>query len=65
MQSNTDNFGSLWSLAWHNSGKLYVCDRKATNTGVKIYDTFANDLPYSNNNPVSAGLPPFDIIFIE
>lgn len=66
MHENSDNLGSLWSLAYHkSSGRLFVCDRTATNPGIRIYNTLENDLPLNNNNPISTGLPPFEIIFIE
>lgn len=65
LKTNGDNNGTLWSLALHSSGKLFMCDRYALNPGVRIYDTNNNDLPLNDNNPVNVGLPPLDIAFIE
>ncbi len=62
---STDLQGSLPSLALHHSGILYVCDRKATAPGVRLFDTGAGDAPLNDNRPLDVGLPPEEVIFIE
>jgi len=65
IHSNDGNYGFLWTLALHSSGKLFVCDRMVLNPGVRVYDTNNNDFPLNNNLPVYVGLPPEDIVFVE
>jgi len=42
-------------------GELFLCDRTATDPGIRIYDA-ATGLPLSDGT-IDVGLPPFDIVF--
>lgn len=42
-------------------GELFLCDRTATDPGIRIYDAVTG-IPVAGN-PIDVGLPPFDICF--
>lgn len=65
IRHSADATGPLWSLALHDSGRLYVCDRNILDPGVRVYSTFDNDLPLNNDKPLNTGLQPFEVIFIQ
>ncbi len=58
-------WGYLWTLAIHSTGKLLLCDRNALGPGIRLYGTYNDDAPINNNLPIDVGLPPFDIVFVE
>lgn len=41
-------------------GELFLCDRTATNPGIRIYDSYTG---VETAGPIDVGLPPFDIVF--
>lgn len=54
--------GFIASLAFDDRGFLYVADRDTNNPGVQVFDTATNQ---KAEGPISTGLPPMDIIFIN
>lgn len=65
IRQQSNDYGNLWRLQLHSSGKLFVCDRSVTAPGVRVYDTENNDFPLNNDLPVYVGVQPSDLVFIE
>lgn len=65
LRSDDGGWGCLINLGLDSTEKLYLCDRNALNTGVRIYDTNTGDVELNGGDPVYVGLPPFDLVFIE
>jgi len=52
---------SLAGMELNTQGEIYLCDRNATQPGVRIYDTGADTLVEF----IDVGLPPFDVAFVQ
>ena len=65
IRENDDSYGPLGNLAFRESaGILYYGDRKATDPGVRVYDT-VNDMPINGDRPIYVGLPPAGMCIVE
>jgi hypothetical protein len=60
--AQTSGMGSsLAGIEINTQGELYLCDRDATQPGVRIYDTSTHELVEF----IDVGLPPQDITFVQ
>lgn len=65
IHENDSSFGYMTAIAWDSSTDvLYYGDRKATDPGVRLYDT-ANETELNNGEPVYVGLPPYGICLVK
>jgi len=54
--------GFIADLALDKDGFLYIPDRDITNPGIQVFDTTTNE---KVEGPISTGLPPFELAFID
>jgi hypothetical protein len=52
------------SMIINSAGLLFLCDRTATNPGIRVFDTANND-SQKFANPLNTDLPPFDIAIVQ
>ncbi len=54
---------TLFSIAYHPSGKLYIVERHPKTPGIRILDTRTNK--ELTQTPLNIGLPPMSVVFYE